>query len=44
VRWDSIAEDKEEGVDPPCIEKWVLLLDTKSIMPPLLDTPDMPDL
>ena len=34
---------EENGVDPLCIGRWVLLLDTKSIMPPLMDTWDMPD-
>ncbi len=45
MREDSIEQNKEEnGVDPLCIGKWVLLLDSKSIIPPLLDTLDIPDL
>jgi len=46
MRQCNVKEDKEEnGVDPLCIGRWVLLLDSvSSIMSPLPDTPDMPDL
>jgi len=45
MRQYNIKESKGEGADLLCIGKWVLLLDSvSSIMSPLPDTPDMPDL
>ena len=45
MKGNNIEESREEnGVDPLCIGRWVLLLELKSIMPPLMDTLDIPDL
>ncbi len=41
----NIKENKEENrVEPLCIGRWGLLLNTKSVMPLLLDTLNKPTL